>query len=71
MENKEEKKLLTVKDLCAYLSIGDTKARELLHNPDNGFTVRIGNRLYAHRDKVGPMSRFSTCLLYTSPSPRD
>ena len=36
MENKEEKKLLTVKDLCAYLSIGETKARELLHNPDNG-----------------------------------
>lgn len=28
MENKEEKKLLTVKDLCAYLSIGETKARE-------------------------------------------
>lgn len=52
MENKEEKKLLTVKDLCVYLSIGETKARELLHNPDNGFTVRIGNRLYAHRDKV-------------------
>ena len=52
MENKKEKKLLTVKDLCTYLSIGETKARELLHNPDNGFTVRIGNRLYAHRDKV-------------------
>lgn len=52
MENKKEKKLLTVKDLCTYLSIGETKARELLHNPDNGFTIRIGNRLYAHRDKV-------------------
>ena len=52
MENKKEKKLLTVKDLCTYLSIGETKARELLHDPRNGFTVRIGNRLYAHRDKV-------------------
>ena len=28
MENKKEKKLLTVKDLCTYLSIGETKARE-------------------------------------------
>lgn len=52
MENKKEKKLLTVKELCMYLSIGETKARELLHDPQNGFTVRIGSRLYAHRDKV-------------------
>lgn len=52
MENKKEKKLLTVKELCMYLSIGETKARELLHNPRNGFTVRIDSRLYAHRDKV-------------------
>lgn len=52
MDKKIEKKLLTVKDLCAYLGIGETKARELLHNPRNGFTVRIGSRLYAHKDKV-------------------
>lgn len=32
MENKKEKKLLTVKDLCTYLSIGETKARELLQS---------------------------------------
>lgn len=44
--------LLNIKDFCSYLSIGETKARELLHDPANGFTVRIGNRLYAHRDKV-------------------
>jgi len=35
-----------------YLGIGDTKARELLRNPYNGFTVRIGNRLYAHKAKL-------------------
>lgn len=29
-----------------------TKTRELLHNPANGFTVRIGNRLYAHKKKL-------------------
>lgn len=52
MDKKIEKKLLTVKDLCTYLGIGETKARELLHNPRNGFTVRIGSRLYAHKDKV-------------------
>lgn len=47
-----DKALLNVKELCAYLGIGQTKARELLANPRNGFTVRIGNRLYAHRDRL-------------------
>ena len=45
----EDKGLLSVKEMCAYLSIGQTKCRELLADPANGFTVRIGNRLYAHR----------------------
>ena len=44
--------LLNIKEFCEYLGIGETKARELLHDPGNGFTVRIGNRLYAHRGKV-------------------
>lgn len=44
--------LLNIKEFCDYLGIGETKARELLHDPRNGFTVRIGNRLYAHRGKV-------------------
>jgi len=44
--------LLNIKELCIYLNIGETKARELLHDPANGFTVRIGNRLYAHRGNV-------------------
>lgn len=47
-----EKALLDVKALCEYLGIGQTKARELLGNPQNGFTVRIGNRLYAHKEKL-------------------
>ena len=45
----EDKVLLSVKEMCAYLSIGQTKCRELLSNPANGFTVRIGNCLYAHK----------------------
>ena len=48
----ETKALLNVKELCTYLGIGQTKARELLSDPANGFTVRIGNRLYAHKAKL-------------------
>ncbi len=48
----ENKALLNVKELCSYLGIGQTKARELLGNPANDFTVRIGNRLYAHKQKL-------------------
>lgn len=44
--------LLNVKELCEYLGIGQTKARELLSNPANGFTVRIGNRLYTHKGRL-------------------
>lgn len=57
MKNRVKEKeiipaLLNIKEFCDYLGIGETKARELLHDPGNGFTVRIGNRLYAHRGKV-------------------
>lgn len=47
-----EKALLNVKEMCDYLGIGQTKARELLADPRNKFTVRIGNRLYAHKGKL-------------------
>ena len=48
----ETRALLNVKKMCEYLGIGQTKARKLLSNPANGFTVRIGNRLYAHKGKL-------------------
>lgn len=51
-KKKEQKALLNVKEMCDYLGIGQTKARELLADPSNGFTIRIGNRLYAHREKL-------------------
>jgi Excisionase from transposon Tn916. len=44
-----DKALLNVKEVCAYLGIGETKARELLTKTDNNFTVRIGNKLYANK----------------------
>ena len=47
-----EKILLNVKEMGEYLGIRETKTRELLRNPKNGFTVRIGNRLYAHRERL-------------------
>ena len=50
--DESKKALLNVKDFCKYLDIGETKARELLTDPGNGFTVRIGNRLYAHKKKL-------------------
>jgi len=52
MTKPDEKALLNVKDFCSYLGIGQTKARELLANPENKFTVRIGGRLYAHKARL-------------------
>lgn len=46
-----EKKLLTLKELCDYLGIGETKARELVRGK-NGFGVQIGNRWYADKNKL-------------------
>lgn len=51
-DTQMERGLLNLDDFCEYLGIKKTKARELLHNPSNGFTVRIGNRLYAHKKKL-------------------
>ena len=42
-----DKTLLNVKEICEYLGLGETKVRQILHE-DNSFTLKIGNRLYAH-----------------------
>ena len=47
-----DKELLNLKEFCEYLGIGKTKGREILLSPDSTFTVRIGNRLYAHKGKL-------------------
>ena len=44
----ETKALLNVKEVCTYLGIGQTKARELLSDPANGFTVRIDEKVIAN-----------------------
>jgi excisionase family DNA binding protein len=46
-----ERRLLSLKELCDYLGIGETKARELVRG-HNGFGVRIGNRWYADKNKL-------------------
>ena len=44
-----DKKLMTLKEMCMYLNIGQTKAREILKDKNCKFSVRIGNRLYANK----------------------
>lgn len=46
-----EKKLLNIKEICIYLGIGQTKARELVRG-HNGFGIQIGNRWYADKIKL-------------------
>lgn len=51
-DNYETKALLNVTEMCEYLGLGKTKTRELLADPKNKFTVRIGNRIYAHKGNL-------------------
>ena len=46
-----EKQLLNIKELCLYLGVGQTKARELIRG-NNGFGVQIGNRWYANKKEL-------------------
>lgn len=48
----EDKALLNVKDMCTYMSIGENTARNLLNEPHNSFTVRIGGRIFAHKQRL-------------------
>ena len=50
-ERKIEKQLLNIKEICLYLGIGQTKARELVRG-NNGFGVQIGNRWYANKKEL-------------------
>ena len=46
---KESQRLLNIKELCSYLGIGETKARELVRG-HNGIGIQIGNRWFADRE---------------------
>lgn len=48
----EGKALLNIKEFCDYLGVGETKARELLKKPRNGFAIKIGSKWYAHKQRL-------------------
>lgn len=45
-----EKNLMTVDEFCEYIRIGRTKAREIISNPCCKFVVRIGRRVFIHKE---------------------
>lgn len=45
------KRLLTLKEFCEYLSIGQTKARELVKG-ENGFAIKLGGKWYIDKSKL-------------------
>lgn len=47
---EEEKMLLTVSEFAQYLGIGKTKAKEIIHNPTCKFVVRVGRRVFVHKE---------------------
>ena len=50
MDNNNNKILLTVKDVMNVTGLGEKKVRQMLNNPKSTFTVRNGNRLFAHKE---------------------
>lgn len=48
----QEKVLLNIKEFCDYLGIGQTKARELLKMPRNGYAIKIGSKWYVHKQRL-------------------
>ena len=47
-----ERALMNIKEFCNYLGIGETKARELLKIPRNGFSLKIGSKWYVHKKRL-------------------
>ena len=49
VKEEVEPKLLSVKEFCKYMSIGQTKARELLSAPNCPYRIRIGGKIFANK----------------------
>jgi hypothetical protein len=45
-----DKTIMSLKEVCAYTGWGQTKVRKILTKPENTFTIRLGNRLYVHKE---------------------
>lgn len=51
MENKfNNKLLLTIPEIMEYTGFGEKKVRQMLNSPKSTYTVRNGNKLYAHKE---------------------
>lgn len=48
----KEKGLLNIKEFCTYMGIGETKAREMLKNPRNGFALKIGAKWFVSKKEL-------------------
>lgn len=48
----EGKALLNINEFCDYLGIRETKARELLKMPRNGFSLKLGAKWYVHKERL-------------------
>lgn len=46
----ENKTLLNLKEFCAEYGFGMTKAREICKRPDCDFSVRLGAKIFVHRE---------------------
>lgn len=44
-----DKNLMTIPEFCQYVGIGKTKARELISNPCCKYVIRIGRRVFVHK----------------------
>lgn len=49
MNKFENKKLLTVPDLCEYLGMGATTVRKMLAEPNCPYVCRVGGRIFANK----------------------
>ena len=50
MSDTGNKMLLSIKDIMEMTGLGEKKVRQMLKSPTSTFTIRNGNRLYAHRE---------------------
>jgi hypothetical protein len=50
MSDTDNKMLLSIKDIMEMTGLGEKKIRQILKSPTSNFTIRNGNRLYAHRE---------------------
>ena len=50
MSDTNNKMLLSIKDIMEMTGLGEKKVRQMLKDHSSTFTIRNGNRLYAHKE---------------------